>query len=217
MAALTPNNLAFQPGFEHEDASVSAAVCLYGYYGNRDFTGSRFEYSDTGYVICGILVEQVTGRPLHEVYRDYVFDPLGMDSTSLEGHEPARRPDDTRETYRSRVRLDALRAVAGSLVGAPAQTPGSRRAKPAVSPPNQACCTHRRCTHSCRSGACPRGRIALSQFWESGTLAPTTRRQCRSSSIAIAGRSACRSRTRSPRLRETGSGRQGGFSLLCGR
>lgn len=39
MAALTPNDPAFQPGFEHEDTSVSAAVCLYGYCGNRDFTG----------------------------------------------------------------------------------------------------------------------------------------------------------------------------------
>ena len=41
--------------------------------------------------------------------------------------------------------------------------------------------------------------------------------ECWKSSIAIAGRSACRSRTRSPRLRETGSGRKGGFSHLCGR
>jgi acetyl esterase/lipase len=39
MAALTPNEPAFQPGFAHEDTSVSAAVCLYGYYGNRDFNG----------------------------------------------------------------------------------------------------------------------------------------------------------------------------------
>ena len=39
MAALTPNDPAFQPGFAHEDTSVSAAVCLYGYYGNRGFTG----------------------------------------------------------------------------------------------------------------------------------------------------------------------------------
>jgi D-alanyl-D-alanine carboxypeptidase len=46
-----------------------------------------------GYVIAGILVEQATGRPLHEVYRELVFDPLGMDSTWLEGHEPARKPD----------------------------------------------------------------------------------------------------------------------------
>ena len=32
----------------------------------------------------------MTGRPLHEVYRNLVFDPLGMDRTWLEGHEPAR-------------------------------------------------------------------------------------------------------------------------------
>jgi D-alanyl-D-alanine carboxypeptidase len=52
--------------------------------------GEGFEYSDTGYVIAGILVEQATGRQLHEVYRELVFDPLGMDATWLEGYEPAR-------------------------------------------------------------------------------------------------------------------------------
>jgi D-alanyl-D-alanine carboxypeptidase len=52
--------------------------------------GQGFQYCDTGYVITGILVEQVMGRPLHQVYRDVVFDPLGMDRTWLEGHEPAR-------------------------------------------------------------------------------------------------------------------------------
>jgi D-alanyl-D-alanine carboxypeptidase len=52
--------------------------------------GRGFEYSDTGYVIAGILTEQATGRQLHEVYREYVFDPLGMDSIWLEGHEMAR-------------------------------------------------------------------------------------------------------------------------------
>ena len=39
MAALTTNDPAFQPGFEHADTSVSAAVCLYGFYGNRDLGG----------------------------------------------------------------------------------------------------------------------------------------------------------------------------------
>jgi D-alanyl-D-alanine carboxypeptidase len=52
--------------------------------------GQGFQYSDTGYVITGILVEQVMGRPLHQVYRDLIFDPLGMERTWLEGHEPAR-------------------------------------------------------------------------------------------------------------------------------
>ena len=55
--------------------------------------GQGFEYSDTGYVVAGILVEQATGRPLHGVYRELVFDPVGMDRTWLEGHEPAREQE----------------------------------------------------------------------------------------------------------------------------
>ena len=39
MAALTANDPVFQPGFEDADTSVSAAVCLYGFYGNRDLGG----------------------------------------------------------------------------------------------------------------------------------------------------------------------------------
>ena len=38
MAALTPNDSAFQPGFEHADTSVTAAISLYGYYGGVDGT-----------------------------------------------------------------------------------------------------------------------------------------------------------------------------------
>ena len=33
LAALTPNEPAFQPGFERADTSIVAAISLYGYYG----------------------------------------------------------------------------------------------------------------------------------------------------------------------------------------
>ena len=36
LAALTPNNPTFQPGFERADTSVTAAISLYGYYGPID-------------------------------------------------------------------------------------------------------------------------------------------------------------------------------------
>jgi D-alanyl-D-alanine carboxypeptidase len=52
--------------------------------------GEGFSYSDTGYVVAGILLEQVTNQPLHAVYREVAFEPLGMEATWLEGHEPAR-------------------------------------------------------------------------------------------------------------------------------
>jgi hypothetical protein len=33
---LTPGAPAFQPGFEDADISVTAAICLFGYYGAVD-------------------------------------------------------------------------------------------------------------------------------------------------------------------------------------
>ena len=36
MAALTPNDPTFQPGFENVDTSVTAVICQYGYYGYID-------------------------------------------------------------------------------------------------------------------------------------------------------------------------------------
>jgi D-alanyl-D-alanine carboxypeptidase len=53
--------------------------------------GEGFGYSDTGYVVLGVLLEQVTGKPLHRLYRELVFDPLGMHTTWLEGQEHARK------------------------------------------------------------------------------------------------------------------------------
>ncbi|HEX5505071.1 MAG TPA: alpha/beta hydrolase [Thermomicrobiales bacterium] len=48
-AALTPNVPAFQPGFEHVDTAVTAAICLYGYYGSLD-SDAPFPSSPQAYV-----------------------------------------------------------------------------------------------------------------------------------------------------------------------
>lgn len=49
LAALTPNDPAFQPGFERTDTSVTAAISLYGYYGPLDTT-ERLPSSPQAYV-----------------------------------------------------------------------------------------------------------------------------------------------------------------------
>ena len=55
--------------------------------------GEGFSYTDTGYTVIGILLEQISGQPLHSIYREVAFDPLGMEGTWLEGHEPSRQPE----------------------------------------------------------------------------------------------------------------------------
>lgn len=52
--------------------------------------GQGWHYSDTGYLLLGLLIEIVTGGALHEVYRREVFAPLGMDDTYLVFREPPR-------------------------------------------------------------------------------------------------------------------------------
>jgi acetyl esterase/lipase len=48
LAALTPNDPAFQPGFEQADTTVTAAICLYGWYGT--YYGQGPESSPSSYI-----------------------------------------------------------------------------------------------------------------------------------------------------------------------
>lgn len=50
----------------------------------------RFHYADTNYVLLGMIVEHLAGRPLHDVFRQRIFRPLGMGSTWMSYHEPRR-------------------------------------------------------------------------------------------------------------------------------
>jgi len=52
--------------------------------------GQQYHYSDTGYVLLGAIIEQVSGLPLAQAYRQLLkFDQLGLESTWLESLEPA--------------------------------------------------------------------------------------------------------------------------------
>jgi CubicO group peptidase (beta-lactamase class C family) len=42
--------------------------------------GTRYQYSNTGYVIAGAIVEKASGMPLLQFLREHVFKPLGMES-----------------------------------------------------------------------------------------------------------------------------------------
>jgi CubicO group peptidase (beta-lactamase class C family) len=46
--------------------------------------GSTYRYSGGGYTVLQLLIEDVTGRPLHELARELVFEPLGMDHSSFQ-------------------------------------------------------------------------------------------------------------------------------------
>lgn len=102
--------LIFQKGEDDMKAVVAAANRLKL---NRD-PGSSFEYADINYCLLGALIERVTGNTFEEYMQQNVFDPLGMENTTLypdkaagldraNGHQPMYGRVITRnmEIYRS--------------------------------------------------------------------------------------------------------------------
>jgi D-alanyl-D-alanine carboxypeptidase len=61
---------------EHSDY-----VKLYGSRGLRFEPGSRFEYSNYGFILLGALIEAASGISYYDYVREHVFGPAGMAST----------------------------------------------------------------------------------------------------------------------------------------
>ncbi len=49
--------------------------------------GETFNYSDTNFQLLGLVVETASGMALHEAYRQFIFEPLGMEHTYFEFRE----------------------------------------------------------------------------------------------------------------------------------
>ncbi|HEX3150691.1 MAG TPA: exo-beta-N-acetylmuramidase NamZ domain-containing protein [Gemmataceae bacterium] len=45
--------------------------------------GARFKYSDVGFIVLGELIERISGKPLDEIARVNVFEPLAMKDTGF--------------------------------------------------------------------------------------------------------------------------------------
>ncbi|MHB8781510.1 MAG: serine hydrolase domain-containing protein [Candidatus Geothermincolia bacterium] len=51
--------------------------------------GEGYHYSNTNYILAGLMIEGAAGRPLAEVLRDKILRPLGLTHTELPGGFPA--------------------------------------------------------------------------------------------------------------------------------
>ena len=50
--------------------------------------GTGYHYSNTGFVLLGMVIEQIIGESLGAAYRSRFFEPLGMDDTFFQGDGP---------------------------------------------------------------------------------------------------------------------------------
>ncbi|MHA7302183.1 serine hydrolase domain-containing protein [Pseudarthrobacter sp. MDT1-22] len=80
--------------------------------------GSGAEYSNSNYLVLGLLVERLRARPMAEIVRNDVFEPLGMKNTQMTG---AGTPPPT--MLHGQVEVDGERldsAYLGAMIGNPA-------------------------------------------------------------------------------------------------
>ena len=54
---------------------------------------TEFEYSNTNYVLLGLIIEKVDGKPLATAFQDRLFGPLGMTNTELPAGPTYTIPD----------------------------------------------------------------------------------------------------------------------------
>ena len=55
--------------------------------------GEGYTYSNTNLVLAGLLIEQLTGNPVEEEFATRIFEPLGMEGSSLPARDDASLPE----------------------------------------------------------------------------------------------------------------------------
>lgn len=74
----------FTPDYERRRLDVHELADYIKLFGNRGLEfppGSRWEYSNYGFVLLGYVIEKVSGMSYYDYVRQYVFEPAGMTST----------------------------------------------------------------------------------------------------------------------------------------
>ena len=84
--------IAADPGHVWTPREMLEGSIVWGTPHFRPGGGYGYAYSDTGYVLLGLVIEHLDRTPLHESYRRRILTPLGMSITTLEGHEAHRGP-----------------------------------------------------------------------------------------------------------------------------
>jgi D-alanyl-D-alanine carboxypeptidase len=80
----------FGPEFEKNRLELKTLQDYVKLYGNRasEFApGSRWQYSNYGFLLLGVLIEKVSGQSYYDYVRDHIYKPAGMTATASEPEE----------------------------------------------------------------------------------------------------------------------------------
>ena len=74
----------FVPEFDQHRLNLRTHDDYLKLYGSRPLRfqpGSKWEYSNFGFIILGSVIERVTGQDYYSYVRDHVYLPAGMNAT----------------------------------------------------------------------------------------------------------------------------------------
>ena len=77
----------FGPDYEKNRLELKALQDYVKLYGNRAVAfepGTRWAYSNYGFLLLGVLIEKVSGQSYYDYVRDNIFKPAGMTATASE-------------------------------------------------------------------------------------------------------------------------------------
>ncbi|NBC09492.1 MAG: serine hydrolase [Bacteroidetes bacterium] len=82
--------------------------------------GESYAYSNTGYYLLGELAEKLTGKPLGDAYRSYIFGPVGMENTLYDDFSTRRKPiEGLAENRRAYEYHQSAVGAAGAVISTP--------------------------------------------------------------------------------------------------
>jgi CubicO group peptidase (beta-lactamase class C family) len=82
----------FGPEFEAHRLELLTLQDYVNLYGNRApkfEPGSRWEYSNYGFILLGAIIEKVSGQSYYDYVREHVYEPAGMTSSGSEPEDKA--------------------------------------------------------------------------------------------------------------------------------
>jgi CubicO group peptidase (beta-lactamase class C family) len=82
----------FGPEFDAHRLELRTLQDYVNLYGNRPpkfEPGSRWEYSNYGFILLGAIIEKVSGQSYYDYVREHVYVPAGMTSTGSEPEDKA--------------------------------------------------------------------------------------------------------------------------------
>lgn len=87
--------------------------------------GEMFNYSNTNYVLLGVIIEQLTGKPIPEVFEQRIFEPLGLDDTSYPADDDPDIPRPHAQGYQFGTNVETIDSYALPPNELPAALDGS--------------------------------------------------------------------------------------------